>query len=79
MELKKLLNSQIALSWLCARDFNEILYDHEKKAGNLYRARDLLNFYGAISDCNLLDAGFVGYKYTWTNGRRGGDNTQERG
>jgi exonuclease III len=66
-KLLRILNEQANLPWLCAGDFNEILYSHEKRGG-LPRAQNLMGrFRSALADCGLRDLGFVGDKFTWRN------------
>jgi hypothetical protein len=55
------------LSWLCAGDFNEILYQYEKE-GVVKRAQACLDrFKNAIEDCGLYDLGFTSDVSTWRN------------
>ena len=36
------------------------------------------NFRRALDDYGLQDLGFTGYRFTWSNGKKGPDNVQER-
>lgn len=76
--LLAILNNQNALPWLCTRDFNEILMESEKKGGAGRRNQLIKNFRDILNICNLHDLGFTGYPFTWSNGREGDDNIQER-
>lgn len=50
----------------------------EKKGGN-NRSSCQLSFGRATMElCGLTDLGFIGYPYTWSNGREGDDNVQCR-
>lgn len=66
------------LDWLMMGDFNELLSNSEKRGGrpiSQHRAnlfRDCLNY------CDMLDLGFTGPKFTWTNVREIGGLIQER-
>ena len=57
---------------MCAEDFNEILWSHEKlglgakQEGMMKESRD------ALDVCGLMDLGFVGDKFTWRGKRVGG-------
>jgi hypothetical protein len=35
-------------------------------------------FQNALTDCRLMDMGYVGPKFTWCNGRQGSEFTKER-
>ncbi|KAL0431508.1 UNVERIFIED_CONTAM: hypothetical protein Sradi_0776800 [Sesamum radiatum] len=52
--------------WLLIGDFNCILHPHEKIGGNFYPTR-ILRFSECMNYCNLLDLGYIGHKFTWTN------------
>ncbi|XP_028114340.1 uncharacterized protein LOC114312309 [Camellia sinensis] len=69
-ELLRRLNSQLALPWICARDFNEILFDFEESG---LRGRDRYQmeaFRKVLGDCNLSNMGYIGNCFTWCNNRR---------
>ncbi|XP_022853605.1 uncharacterized protein LOC111375047 [Olea europaea var. sylvestris] len=54
--------------WLVGGDFNVITHDGERTGHN---TRDCVTtaFSDMVLDCGLEDAGFIGNRYTWTNGR----------
>ncbi|KAL0433047.1 UNVERIFIED_CONTAM: hypothetical protein Slati_2639000 [Sesamum latifolium] len=55
--------------WLCGGDFNEILSQAEKQ-GSLPRANwQIEEFRACLRDCRLLDLGFEGNIFTWSNHR----------
>lgn len=66
-KLLRILNQQLNLPWLCAGDFNEILYNHEKKGGPSRTHNQMEGFRTALTDCGLRDLGYFGDKYTWRN------------
>ena len=66
--LRRLFESH-SLPWLCAGDFNEILYDNEKLGGVLRSTKLMENFRGVLNDCNLQEVSFCGPKFTWTRGK----------
>lgn len=76
--LLKNLYSQSSLPWLCAGDFNEVLYTLEKKGGLNKTCQQLQGFRNAVEICGFQDPGFDGYSFTWSNGRFGDDNIQLR-
>ncbi|KAH6762363.1 hypothetical protein C2S52_019796 [Perilla frutescens var. hirtella] len=65
-------------SWLCAGDFNEILYHHEKSGGVVREEVRIVNFRMALQDCALEDIGYSGFNYTWSNNHEGSKNILER-
>ncbi|KAH9685373.1 reverse transcriptase domain-containing protein [Citrus sinensis] len=65
-------------TWCCLGDFNEILYSHEKLGGNDRSSNMMLEFKESIRACNLMDMGFKGHKYTWSNRRYGVNFIEER-
>jgi exonuclease III len=55
--------------WVCIGDFNEVLTQEEKTGVVLRKERQMEQFRDAIEACNLRDLGFIGARYTWSNGR----------
>lgn len=55
--------------WVMVGDFNEILSSEDKFGGNQINLSRALEFKECIDNCNFLDLGFAGPKYTWTNKR----------
>lgn len=51
--------------WLCAGDFNEILYSHEKEGGRPCSQACMDKFWEALDFCDLHDLGFFGDVFTW--------------
>lgn len=66
-DLLRTLAAQTSLPWLVAGDFNEILTRSEKSGGLSRGAAPMARFRWALVDCDLLDMGFVGSKFTWSN------------
>ncbi|KAL2895153.1 hypothetical protein RDABS01_011062, partial [Bienertia sinuspersici] len=64
--------------WLCAGDFDQILYNEEKLGCSLREQSVMGEFKEALEDCGLMDLGYVGFEYTWWNGREGDDSIHER-
>ena len=50
-------------------DFNEVLSSEEKFGGNQINLNRALEFKECLDNCNFLDLGFAGSKFTWTNKR----------
>lgn len=59
-------------------DFNEILHSSEKFGGRVINNSHSNNFIDCINYCNLVDLGYKGSKYGWTNKRKLGSNILER-
>ena len=66
------------MSWLCARDFNEITRLNEKKGGRLRPYNQMKNFQDVLDECGLLDLCFVGSKFTWFKNFANGRSMRER-
>ncbi|KAL5830904.1 hypothetical protein ACOSQ4_016258 [Xanthoceras sorbifolium] len=66
------------LPWLIGGDFNEILR-WEDKTGGIVRSHTAISlFCGVVDDCNLVDLGFRGHDFTWSNRQMGDKLIQER-
>lgn len=63
------LSSFIKLPWLIIGDFNEISHPSEKFGCRLVDRNKMNSFNNFLNKANLIDLGFSGPKYTWTNGR----------
>ena len=57
------------LPWLMLGDFNEVLCDDDKFGGNHVNLNRALEFKNCLDECNMVDLGFTGPKFTWTNRR----------
>ena len=57
------------LPWLMLGDFNEVLCGEDKFGGNQVNLNRTLEFKECLDECNMLDLGFAGPKYTWKNRR----------
>ena len=55
------------MAWLCAGDFNEILYSYEKEGGAPRSQGCMDRFRGVLEVCELQDLGFTGDVFTWRN------------
>ena len=55
--------------WVVAGDFNDILSRHEKFSSTPANTRRINAFHNYLDACNLLDLGFNGPRFTWTNKR----------
>lgn len=59
--------------WFILGDFNAITHEEEKKGGQRFENKSASDFRNFILANGLLDAGFSGNKFTWSNNQRGPD------
>jgi hypothetical protein len=69
--LLKHLSQLQPLLWLCVGDFNEILANSEKQGVIPKALVKMEAFRTIVEDSNLLDLGYKGLTFTWSNGRPG--------
>ncbi|WVZ62142.1 hypothetical protein U9M48_011922 [Paspalum notatum var. saurae] len=73
------LHGSFDLPWLCAGDFNEVLFEHEKEGGLPRSETAMEGFRRVLEDCDLHDLGCVGDVFTWRNNHHSvGSYTRER-
>lgn len=72
------LGTVLRVPWLLAGDFNQIVDPAEKSGGKPVPWSRLASLWNCFTACNLLDLGFSGPKFTWTNNRRGQGKIRER-
>ncbi|XP_059440565.1 uncharacterized protein LOC132173020 [Corylus avellana] len=75
--LSKLGNS-FGGAWLLLGDFNSILSSSEKSGGRDFGSSSHGNFVDFVHSNALVDLGFVGNRFTWSNCRVGRENIRER-
>ena len=66
------LHRSVSLPWLCARDFNKILWSHEKLGLGLRQEGCMKAFRNVLDECGLKDLGYMGDKFTWKGKKAGG-------
>ncbi|KAL0290874.1 UNVERIFIED_CONTAM: hypothetical protein Sradi_7040400 [Sesamum radiatum] len=66
-ELVKLSNQDAP--WIVGGDFNVILHPNENQGGDIQRMGPMEDFNDMMTDTGLIDAGFEGEPFTWTNKR----------
>ncbi|XP_030940291.1 uncharacterized protein LOC115965260 [Quercus lobata] len=64
--------------WIIAGDFNEVLVEGDKFGGRSISSNRSLLFKECLDYCSMVDMGFVGPRFTWTNRRHICDLIQER-
>ena len=57
------------LPWVMAGDFNEPLIDEDTFGGRGLSINRSLLFKDCLDRCSMMDLGFLGPRYTWTNKR----------
>ncbi|CAM8980230.1 unnamed protein product [Rhodiola kirilowii] len=77
-ELIRKLRRLIRVPWCVIGDFNEISSFSDSTSSNLARRPYIQQFRQVLSDCGLMDLGFKGSKFTYSNKRQGGDEVQCR-
>ena len=68
--------SQAGNNYLVLGDFNVIT--DEKEGGRMKSAESINGFNSFINKGNLMDLGFVGYEFTWSNRSYDGNLVKER-
>ncbi|OMP00911.1 reverse transcriptase [Corchorus capsularis] len=68
----------VRLPWMMLGDFNDISNSSEKFGGATTSIDRCLRFNTMVTNCGLLDLGFQGPTYTWTNRRQGRHRIHER-
>lgn len=64
--------------WSLIGDFNEIMNSSEKTGGRPPISNRMNLYYNAMNFCNLMDLGFTGPPFTWSNCRQGNGLIKER-
>ena len=67
--LLRSLHRSVSLPWLCAGDFNEILWSHEKLGLDPRQEGCMKAFQDVLDKCGLKDLGYMGDKFTWKGKR----------
>ncbi|XP_075654647.1 uncharacterized protein LOC142624782 [Castanea sativa] len=67
-----------ALPWIIAGDFNEVLTSEDKFGGRPICLSRVLTFQDCLNNCGMIDLGFSGPRFTWTNRQPLSDLIQER-
>ena len=55
--------------WMCIGDFHMILSQSDKFGGRLYACSSNDAFHGFLATCGMIDLGFSGNPFTWSNKR----------
>lgn len=68
-DLIRSLHGQYSAHWFLGGDYNEIMSNMEKQGGGLRSLAQLEAFGHTLSDCGLMDLGYLGTPFTWSNDR----------
>ncbi|XP_057760299.1 uncharacterized protein LOC130980656 [Arachis stenosperma] len=77
-EILKSLRQSRNRPWLVFGDFNQVLEKKDKQGGLPVTFSQIRGFKEALQTSELLDLGFVGHAFTWSNNQGGEQNVQER-
>jgi hypothetical protein len=64
--------------WLVFGDFNLIMHPSEKQGGRDHHHNIMNLALDMLNNCNLIDLGYHGDPFTWTNNQVNGDHIKER-
>ncbi|XP_016498057.1 uncharacterized protein LOC107816829 [Nicotiana tabacum] len=64
--------------WSMFGDFNSIMQAIEKKGGRPHRIRKSKDFINYMDDYCMIDAGYIGNDFTWSNNRKRRKRISER-
>ncbi|KAL0012862.1 hypothetical protein SO802_007970 [Lithocarpus litseifolius] len=74
----KMLAALHNLPWAIMGDFNEVISEEEKSGGNPVVPRRVNAILDCMDTCQMMDLGFSGPKFTWSNKRELGNLIQCR-
>ena len=57
----------VSLPWVLLGDFNEMISEDEKMGGLPLNRNRIFAFRNCMDKCGLMDLGFQGPRFTWTN------------
>lgn len=67
-----------SLPWMIAGDFNEVLIGEDKFIGRPVNVSRALHFQECLDACRMINIGFSGTRFTWSNHRPLAHLVQER-
>lgn len=74
----RFIRAQWAGPWVCLGDFNDVLSRDEHLSRGVRGEQQMRLFRECLEDCELVDLGYSGPKYTWSNRQAGEDNVKVR-
>lgn len=72
------LGNSFGGAWLLLGDYNSVLSSSEKSGGRDFGSSSHSDFMDFVNSNALVDLGFVGNRFTWSNHRVGRANIRER-
>ncbi|XP_074352289.1 uncharacterized protein LOC141691448 [Apium graveolens] len=72
------LATRSALPWCMISDFNDLMFEDEKRGGQVHPRNLLTGFTDAVNECDPVDLGFGGEKYAWKKSRGNHNWVKER-
>lgn len=64
--------------WLCCGDFNDVLSPSNKWCGAPVNVAHLQDIHSTLATCSLVEVGFPGLPFTWSNMRTEPNDIEER-
>ncbi|XP_031097211.1 uncharacterized protein LOC116001448 [Ipomoea triloba] len=77
-ELLRSLADKSPLPWVVMGDFNDLLFQHEKRGGNPHPHNLLRGFGEVVDECGLFQLPMQGYQFTWERGKGTQEWMEER-
>ncbi|XP_031099874.1 uncharacterized protein LOC116004082 [Ipomoea triloba] len=77
-DLLRSLAGRSPLPWVVLGDFNDLLFQYEKRGGNPHPDSLLRGFGEAVADCGLSQLSMHGHPFTWQRGKGTTDWLEER-
>ncbi|XP_019179165.1 PREDICTED: uncharacterized protein LOC109174381 [Ipomoea nil] len=77
-DLIRSLANKSDLPWVMIGDFNDLLFQYEKRGGNPHPDSLLRGFGETLEDCGLMQLPMSGYPFTWEKGKGTPDWIEER-
>ncbi|CAM8982876.1 unnamed protein product [Rhodiola kirilowii] len=77
-DLMRKMRRLISVPWCVIGDFNEICTFSETTSRNVSRQNNMDRFRNVLLDCGLMDLGYKGYKFTYSNRRQGSEEVASR-
>ncbi|CAN1121883.1 hypothetical protein LINPERPRIM_LOCUS2448 [Linum perenne] len=69
-EYIRTLHKTVCGPWLLCGDFNSIWCLEDRQGGATFNSSHFVAFNSCLEDCDLLELGFSGPKFTWFHGQK---------